>query len=317
MLMSLSAIPSGGYLVISASSLYFDVQVLWVLMMYVAAYPEIIVMRNSNVSESQIPRQILQSDADLRSQVYEERSLGIYTTSPDTEDKNPDRDSSDGDTLPTTQPAGRPLSIAVSYATSTQSIKKLAAVGRRSTAFVGRQIQKRVGDFQGVGAVAPRRATTINFDTTTTTPAAVVVAEEGQGVDLVTQHLRSQLSHDMWSIALALFLVTLIETSHSVGAPETYSVFNFLFEIVSGYTNIGLSIGLPGQSFSFSGGWYTGSKLVMVGMMVRGRHRGLPVALDHAVKLPGWDNARKQQEDAEIRRSIGRSRASLEHTVSC
>lgn len=33
----------------SASSLYFDVQVLWVLMMYIAAYPEIIVMRNSNV----------------------------------------------------------------------------------------------------------------------------------------------------------------------------------------------------------------------------------------------------------------------------
>lgn len=44
------AIPSGGFTVISASSLYFDVQVLWVLMMYVAAYPEIIVMRNSNVS---------------------------------------------------------------------------------------------------------------------------------------------------------------------------------------------------------------------------------------------------------------------------
>lgn len=46
-----SAIPSGGFTVISASSLYFDVQVLWVLMMYVAAYPEIIVMRNSNVSQ--------------------------------------------------------------------------------------------------------------------------------------------------------------------------------------------------------------------------------------------------------------------------
>lgn len=208
-----------------------------------------------------------------------------------------------------------PLSPA-SYATSqvsARSIKKLASVGRRGTALIGRQIQKRVNNFQGVG-VAPRpqlrRATEINFDNPTA-PAGAIVAEEGH-VDLVTQHLRSQLSHDIWSIALALFLVTLIETSHSTTDPKSYSVFNFLFEIVSGYTNIGLSIGLPDQSFSFSGGWYIGSKLVLIIMMIRGRHRGLPVALDHAVKLPGWDNAKKQQEDAEIRRSISRSRVSLD-----
>lgn len=135
-------------------------------------------------------------------------------------------------------------------------------------------------------------------------------------MDLVTQHLRSQLSHDIWSIALALFVITLIETSHSVKDPQTYSVFNFLFEIVSGYTNIGLSIGLPDESFSFSGGWYVGSKLVLVVMMIRGRHRGLPVALDHAVKLPGWDNIKKQQEDAEIRRSISKSRLSLDKPIN-
>lgn len=137
-------------------------------------------------------------------------------------------------------------------------------------------------------------------------------------MDLVTQHLRSQLSHDIWAIGLALFLITLIETSHSVADPQTYSVFSFLFEVVSGYTNIGLSIGLPDQAFSFSGGWYTGSKLIMVMVMVRGRHRGLPVALDHSVKLPGWDNAKRQQEDADIRRSISKSRRDLglEQTMS-
>lgn len=51
-----AAIPSSGYLATSASSLYFDVQVLWVLMMYLAAYPEIITMRNSNVSGCHLPR---------------------------------------------------------------------------------------------------------------------------------------------------------------------------------------------------------------------------------------------------------------------
>lgn len=204
---------------------------------------------------------------------------------------------------------------------SARSIKKLATVGRRGTAFVGKVIKQSVNNFQGVGVTpAPRllrRAQEMDFGsqdptaTTATIRAPVVVAEEGH-VSLVTQHLRSQLSHDMWSIALALFLITLIETSHSVEDPRTYSVFNYLFEIVSGYTNIGLSIGLPGQSFSFSGGWYVGSKLIMVLMMIRGRHRGLPVALDHAVKMPGWDNVKRQQEDAEIRRSIGRSRASMD-----
>lgn len=193
---------------------------------------------------------------------------------------------------------------------SGKSIKKLATVGRRGTAFVGKVIKRSVNNFQGVGVTpAPRlkRAEEIDFGN----PTRPVVAEEGH-VSLVTQHLRSQLSHDMWSIALALFLITLIETSHSIEDPKTYSVFNYLFEIVSGYTNIGLSIGLPNQSFSFSGGWYTGSKWIMVLMMIRGRHRGLPVALDHAVKMPGWDNVKKQQEDAEIRRSIGRSRASMD-----
>lgn len=248
--------------------------------------------------------------------------MGIYTSSNDTkDDQKSDDDSSDHDTLlpvPVSKepPPLSPASYAASHA-SARSIKKLAAVGRRGTALIGRQIQKRVNNFQGVGvAPAPprpqlRRATEINFDNPTA-PTVIAAAEEGH-VDLVTQHLRSQLSHDMWSIALALFLVTLIETSHSTQDPKTYSVFNFLFEIVSGYTNIGLSIGLPDQSFSFSGGWYIGSKLVLIIMMIRGRHRGLPVALDHAVKLPGWDNAKKQQEDAEIRRSISRSRVSLDN----
>lgn len=252
--------------------------------------------------------------------MYEERSLGIYTSSNDTADDDQDSEkiSSDQDTLLPVALSGEPPRTPASYATSqssTKSIKRLVAVGRRGTAFVGRQIQRRVQNFQGVG-VAPRpqlrRATEINFNNPT---APAVIAEEGH-VDLVTQHLRSQLSHDVWSIALALFLITLIETSHSAMDPQAYSVFNFLFEIVSGYTNIGLSMGLPSESFSFAGGWYTGSKWLLVLMMIRGRHRGLPVALDHAVKLPGWDNVKKQQEDAEIRRSISRSRVSLDVPTS-
>lgn len=274
---------------------------------------------------------------DPQFKVYEERSLGIYTSEDDKSVEDSDfsektsldellsTDGPDNDTdyagTSRLQPwkSGKATSLATSHV-STQSIRKLATVGRRGTAFVGKIIQNRVNNFAGVGVTpAPRpslkRSQEMDFsEPTRAVPGGgppVQVAEEGQ-VSLVTQHLRSQLSHDIWSIALALFLVTLIETSHSIADPKAYSVFNHLFEIVSGYTNIGLSVGLPGQSFSFCGGWFTGSKLIMVLMMVRGRHRGLPVALDHAVKLPGWDNVKRQQEDAEIRRSIGRSRASMD-----
>lgn len=48
-------------------------------------------------------------------------------------------------------------------------------------------------------------------------------------------------------------------------------------------------MGLPDQSYSFSGGLRPASKVVLVFVMVRGRHRGLPRALDRAVKLPGWE----------------------------
>jgi hypothetical protein len=260
--------------------------------------------------------------------VYEERSLGIYTTEPE---KAGDPDStakeSTDELLPTFGPLVPPPTLdhalgpertaisasGVSQAKSGISVKRLAAVGRRGTSFVGKTIQNRMHNFQGVGVTTKpplKRSAVINFDNPNAAPGSTSTPEGH--VSLVSQHLRGQLSHDIWAIALSLFLVTLIETSHSIVDPRSYSVFNFLFEIVSGYTNIGLSIGLPGHSFSFVGGWYTGSKLVMILMMIRGRHRGLPVALDHAVKLPGWDNVKKQNEDAEIRRSLGKSRTSLE-----
>ncbi|KAK8033978.1 hypothetical protein PG993_008973 [Apiospora rasikravindrae] len=323
------AVPSCGFAVFSISGLWFDLQVLLLIIMYLAAYPEIIVMRNSNVS-SFIPfllrlRILLIIDG---LQVYEERSLGLYS-SEEAEKQEEEEDAASLNEMvesarsPLLSPTSHRFDT-MSHATgnSTKSIKMLASVGRRGTAFVGRQIQKRMNDFQGVGVDTGRprrpshptlkRAQHIPFENINAPAAAA--APEG-GISLVSQHLRGQLSHDMWSIAAALFLVTLIETSHSIADPRTFSVFNFLFEIVSGYTNIGISVGLPDQSYSFSGGWYQGSKVVMILMMIRGRHRGLPVALDHSVKLPGWDNQKHEDEDAEIRRSLSRGAPSRQGGV--
>lgn len=57
-----------------------------------------------------------------------------------------------------------------------------------------------------------------------------------------------------------------------------------VFELVSAFGGIGLSLGLPADNFSFSGAFGPLSKLVVIVIMLRGRHRGLPVAVDRASK---------------------------------
>ncbi|KAI1333645.1 TrkH-domain-containing protein [Xylariaceae sp. FL0016] len=305
------SIPSGGYAIVSPSAMNFDVLVLWLILYYTAAYPHIITMRNTNV--------------------YEERSLGIYEGDQAEEEQLHSASSSifGADETETDDPhqsgMGLPLSASetkgsrMSRTTTTRSINKVYAAGRRSTAFVGRQLQRRMTSFQGVGVTAPapaasepqiaplRRAKTMDFGQASVHSLGSQVPTAG-APPLVSQQLRGQLSHDVWWIALALFVITMIETRHSLTDPVTYSVFTILFEIISGYTNIGISIGLPDQSYSFSGGMYTGSKIVMIFVMLRGRHRGLPVALDRAIRLPGKKLAEAEDEDAEIRSTSGRSR---------
>ncbi|KAH3995180.1 hypothetical protein HBI56_173230 [Parastagonospora nodorum] len=281
------SIPSGGYAIVSPSAMYFDVQVLWLVIFYTAAYPHIITMRKTNV--------------------YEERSLGIY----EGDEAEPEQLHSASSSLFDVDAAmpSLPSSVPQPEKSSLAPIKSLGKVGVRGTAFVGRQLQRRMTAFNGVGvAHAPatttpaplKRSVTMDFNRATSVHS-LTQHPPTNPPSLISQQVRGQLSHDVWWIAFALFLITLIETHHSIGDPRTYSVFTILFEIVSGYTTIGISIGLPDQAYSFSGGMFTGSKIVMILVMLRGRHRGLPVALDRAVRLPGKKLGEIEEEDAEIR----------------
>ncbi|KAJ1334942.1 Trk/Ktr/HKT type cation transporter [Microdochium nivale] len=53
---------------------------------------------------------------------------------------------------------------------------------------------------------------------------------------------------------LAVLLIAIIETSHFLADPVTYSVFNILFEVVSAYGCVSISLGVPWNNFSFAGG---------------------------------------------------------------
>jgi Trk-type K+ transport system membrane component len=205
------AVRSGGFYVVNISTLRIGLQVLYVIMMYISVYPVVITMRHSNV--------------------YEERSLGIYADEPDdSKEKQPPK-----------------------LGSLMGTFKRTLTLGTQALG----------GPFS---SPSPPSSST--------------------GTQFIRQQVRGQLAHDLWWLVLAILFISCIEVSNFDRDPVTYSVFNIAFEVVSGYGCVGISTGLPSQAYSFCGGWHKASKVILCAVMLRGRHRGLPVALDRAVRLP-------------------------------
>jgi Trk-type K+ transport system membrane component len=233
------AVRSGGFYVVPIASIAIGVQVLYVLMMYISVYPVTMTIRNSNV--------------------YEERSLGIYT---------------DQAVVPQSPEA--------------------AETEEQKSGFIG---------------TMRRRFTSTRLYAETGTYSRSY---------FVRQQIRSQLAHDLWWICLAVLFIMIIEGKQFAADPVSYSVFNVVFEVVSGYGTVGISVGLPNEAFSFCGGWHVLSKLILCAVMLRGRHRGLPVAIDRAVLLPGDHLAAAEEEDARLRteRTIERNSTGVDRPSS-
>ena len=237
------AVRSGGFYVVVIPTLRISLQVLYVVMMYISAYPIVITMRNSNV--------------------YEERSLGIYA-----EDEEAEKEKKEED----------------------DDAKKASAPPPTTPGIL-------------------RRARTIRNHFVV--GGAAAASHESNG-HFVRQQLRAQLAHDAWWIVLAVFLIMIVEADNFDTKPAVFSVFNFIFEIVSGYGCVGISVGVPWNAYSFCGAWHTLSKLILCAVMLRGRHRGLPVAIDKAVLLPSEYQGRAEEEDGRIRLAKTLTRARLE-----
>ena len=224
------AVRSGGFYVVPIANLRIGLLILYVIMMYISVYPVVITMRSSNV--------------------YEERSLGVYADDPQPENPHEKQ-----------QENGK---------TSSDPPNHVFGKLKR---------------------------------TMTNNPSR---PQESRGY-FVRQQLRGQLAHDLWWIVLAVLFITITETSQFDRDPVDYSVFNVLFEVVSAYGCVGISVGLPNVAYSFCGGWHVLSKLILCAVMIRGRHRGLPVAIDRAVLLPGEHLAAAEEEDAQIRSERART----------
>ena len=233
------AVRSGGFYVVPIATVNIGLQVLYVLMMYISVFPVTMSMRNTNV--------------------YEERSLGIYADDPDPPDF-----------------------FRVSHTNRAGAGSFMDSIRRHLTGSSGRRLYGETG--------------------------------KHSRSYFVRQQLRSQLAHDLWWICLAVLFITIIEGSSFAADPVSYSVFNIIFEVISGYGTVGISVGLPNRAYSFCGGWHVLSKLILCAVMLRGRHRGLPVAIDRAVLLPGEYLARAEEEDARLRQE--RSLATAERRAS-
>ena len=134
----------GEFYVVNISSLRIALQVLYVIMMYISALPIAITIRNSNI--------------------YGERSLGIYSDDPEDE-----------------------------------QLREEGGVSWFRRAFP-----------------SMRRETSRGY--------------------FIQQQLRAQLAHDIWWLVLAIFMSMVVESAQFDANPAVFSVFNVIFEVVSGTT---------------------------------------------------------------------------------
>ncbi|RYP23806.1 hypothetical protein DL765_000883 [Monosporascus sp. GIB2] len=122
--------------------------------------------------------------------------------------------------------------------------------------------------------------------------------DESRGSSYVMTHVRNQLSFDLWYVFLGTFCICVTEADKIMNLNDpAFSVFAIFFEVMSGYANVGLSLGHPDVMTSLSGKFRTFSKVVICAMMIRGRHRGLPYALDRAIMLP---DERRGEDGREV-----------------
>ncbi|CEJ80602.1 hypothetical protein VHEMI00776 [[Torrubiella] hemipterigena] len=288
------AVRSGGFYVVPIAQISIAIQFLYVVMMYISVYPVVITMRHSNV--------------------YEERSLGIYQDDIDSESEsntpllvtgsseNVNAATARARTAATTNTAAQapPLHLAQQLRGRPTLMRQLSQSIPATE--IGRALQRSFTPWHGVGVPPVSRNGPIQ-----NTPLQT-------NMSFVRQQVHGQLAHDIWWLVLAVFIITAIESSHFNSDPVAFSVFNIIFEVVSAYGTVGISVGVPTAAYSFCGAWHTASKLVLCLVMIRGRHRGLPVALDHAVRLPGEHLHKEEEEDNRIRRSlsINRRRESMD-----
>lgn len=248
------AVRTVGFTMINIGGQAPGMLVLNIVMMYIAIYPVAMSIRKSNV--------------------YEEQTLGHYytTTGRSTgEDKlNPDTRS-----------------------IQSSAIQDADEDDRNEDSPTNQGFLQRIRRFSHLNANDRRESELLNGNNNVTLETDSEEDEEDDRPSTLVDHMRRQLSMDVWSLVLGLMLISITESGRITRGD--FSMFAVVFEVVSAHGTIGWSMGLPNATVSLSGGFSNLGKLVMMAIMIRGRHRAMPYNVDRAVILRGADLLRRDR----------------------
>ncbi len=109
---------------------------------------------------------------------------------------------------------------------------------------------------------------------------------------------RDFISRDLPILFIALFLVCISEDDNIRNdGTKALNIWSILFELVSAFGTVGLTLGYPTVPYSLSGIFTDFGKVVTMFVMLAGRHRGLPQSIDEAVSLPSLLNKKAPPPD--------------------
>eukprot|EP01112_Ceratiomyxa_fruticulosa_P019641 TRINITY_DN6478_c0_g1_i3.p1 TRINITY_DN6478_c0_g1~~TRINITY_DN6478_c0_g1_i3.p1 ORF type:complete len:640 (+),score=83.86 TRINITY_DN6478_c0_g1_i3:131-2050(+) len=109
-------------------------------------------------------------------------------------------------------------------------------------------------------------------------------------------YIKQFISESKYFVFLSLILICIIEDSRFNHDPS-FTFLRVIFEVVSALGTVGLSLGYPGVPFSFSGVLSPGSKVLLMGVMLVGRHRKLNAILTRSVEEAYFLGARSIPPD--------------------
>ena len=114
------------------------------------------------------------------------------------------------------------------------------------------------------------------------------------------------MSHTTILLVAVLLTITIESSSSSMRNPSAgLNSFFIIFESFSAYGNSGVSVGLPGASYSLCGAYSTASKVICMAIMILGKFRGLPrlydTVIDFKFSALKWDVYNFLKEDQSSR----------------
>ena len=119
-------------------------------------------------------------------------------------------------------------------------------------------------------------------------------ADKEQGV---VNQARNLVARDFSMLFLAFVAICITEsTKIEQDTTKALNNWSILFELISAFGTVGLTLGYPGVTSSLSTIFSPFSKFIVMGLMIAGRHRGLPSSIDPAVYLPALLNRTKTRK---------------------